>query len=150
MSKKHYGQQTGPAVTQTLPTPAGGVRLETFIPWTLIKRGYKKEVITPIDAPEAFTVEAARERTQKKAEQVAPVVRALGLAFYWQKLLDEGKFRSLAEIAEAEGLSKGHVSRLMQLLRLSPERIQGLIRSPGPARLEKLTHQNIPVYWDQQ
>ena len=150
MSKKHYGQQTGHAVTQTIPTPAGGVRLETFIPWTLIKRGYKKEVITPIDAPEAFTVEAAAERTQKKAEQVAPVVRALGLAFYWQKLLDEGKFKSLAEIAEAEGLSKGHVSRLMQLLRLSPERIQGLIRSPGPARLEKLTHQNIPVYWDQQ
>ena len=148
MPLKYCAKPQGEPVPRVCP--ASGVELETFIPWTLIKRGYKKEVITPIDAPEAFTVEAAAERTQKKAEQVAPVVRALGLAFYWQKLLDEGKFRSLAEIAEAEGLSKGHVSRLMQLLRLSPERIQSLMQSPGPARLEKLTHQNIPVYWDQQ
>ena len=150
MSKKHYGKQTGHAVTQTLPTPAGGVRLETFIPWTLIKRGYKKEVITPIDAPEAFTVEAAAERKQKKAEQVAPVVRALGLAYYWQRLLDEGKFKSLAEIAKEEGMSKGHVSRLMQLLRLSPEQVQHMMQSPGSARLDKLTSETIPIYWDQQ
>jgi hypothetical protein len=68
MSKKHYGKQTGRAVTKTIPTPAGGVQLETFIPWTLIKRGYKKEVITPIDAPEAFTEEAAADRQRKKAE----------------------------------------------------------------------------------
>jgi hypothetical protein len=67
--------------------PASGVELETFIPWTLVKRGAKKDVITPIDAPEAFTEEAVAERQTKKAEQHAPVVRALGLAYYWQSLL---------------------------------------------------------------
>ena len=61
-SKKHFGKQTGRPVTHELPTPAGGVRLETFVPWTLVRRGLKKRVITPLDAPQEFLVEAARER----------------------------------------------------------------------------------------
>jgi hypothetical protein len=130
--------------------PASGVELETFIPWTLVKRGMKKEIITPIDAPAAFTVEAAAERQRKKAEQHSPVVRALGLAYYWQSLIDAGKFDSISVIAAAEGLSKGHVSRVMQLCRLSPVQVQGLMRSPHSVRLEKLTRQEVPVCWERQ
>ena len=103
-----------------IPLPAGGVKLVTFIPWTLVKRGMRKEIITPIDAPEAFTVEAAAERQQKKAEQHSPVVKALGLAIYWQSLIDEGKFASLTEIAKAEGLDRAYVSRVFKLTRVSP------------------------------
>jgi hypothetical protein len=39
MSKRHYGKQTGRPVTHEIPTPAGGVRLETFIPWRLVQHG---------------------------------------------------------------------------------------------------------------
>ena len=63
-SKKHYGKQTGRPITHELPTPAGGVRLETFVPWTLVRRGLKKRVITPLDAPQEFLSEATRERAQ--------------------------------------------------------------------------------------
>ena len=42
MSTKHRGRFKGEPVTYRLPTPAGGVRLETFVPWTLVKRGAKK------------------------------------------------------------------------------------------------------------
>jgi hypothetical protein len=42
MSKKHYGKQTGRPVTHEIPTPAGGVRLETFVPWRLVKRGVQE------------------------------------------------------------------------------------------------------------
>ncbi len=37
MSKKHYGRQTGRPIAHTLPTRAAGVRLETFVPWTLVR-----------------------------------------------------------------------------------------------------------------
>ena len=77
--------------------------METFIPWTLVKRGIRREIITPLDAPQAFTVEAAAERAKRKAAQSTPLIRALGLAHYWQRLLDEGKFRSITDIAAAEG-----------------------------------------------
>ncbi len=43
------------------------VQIETFIPWTLVKRGIRREIITPLDAPQAITVEAAAERTKRKA-----------------------------------------------------------------------------------
>ena len=95
MSRKGQGRITGRPVTTTNPNPAGGVKLETFIPWTLVKRGAKQEVITPIDAPEAFRVEAVRERRERKRGKDTPLIRALGLAHYWHHLLDSGKFGSL-------------------------------------------------------
>ena len=120
MPRRGEGRITGTPVTTEIPQPAGEVKLVTFIPWTLVKRGMKKEIITPIDAPEAFTVEAAAERQKKKTEQESPVVRALGLAYYWQSLLDDGKFASLTEIARAEGIDRAYVSRVFKLTRASP------------------------------
>jgi hypothetical protein len=102
-------------VTNAIPSPAGGVKLETFIHWTLVKRGVKQEVITPIDAPEAFRVEAVAARRAEGDAQDTASVRALGLAHYWQHLLDTGWFQSLTEIAAAEGLDLAQVSRIARL-----------------------------------
>ncbi|MDB0573391.1 hypothetical protein LBW59_21825 [Ralstonia solanacearum] len=38
MSRNHRGRILGEPVTRSLPAPAGGVQLETFVPWTLVKR----------------------------------------------------------------------------------------------------------------
>jgi len=38
MAKKDKGMMTGEPVTYQIPAPAGGVQMETFIPWTLVKR----------------------------------------------------------------------------------------------------------------
>ena len=78
MSRKHYGKQTGRPITHELPAPAGGVRLETFVPWTLVKRGYRKQVITPLDAPQEFLSEATREREARAAAQDTALMRASG------------------------------------------------------------------------
>ena len=148
MPLKYYAEPQGEPIS--VPCPASGVELETFIPWTLVKRGVKKEIITPIDTPEAFTVEAAADRQQKKAEQHAPVVRAMGLAYYWQSLIESGRFDSLSAIAVAEGMSKGRVSRIMQLLRLSPARVQALLRTPHFTQFEQIARQDIPLCWERQ
>ena len=50
-------------MTYQTPLPAGGVQMETFLPWTLVRRGLKK-VITPLDAPQEFLDEARREQRQ--------------------------------------------------------------------------------------
>ena len=148
MPLKYYAEPQGEPIA--VPCPASGVELETFIPWTLVKRGVTKEIITPIDTPEAFTAEAAADRQRQKAEQHSPVVRALGLAYYWHSLIESGRFDSISAIAAAEGMRKAHVSRLMQLCRLSPRQLQGLMRSPRAARLEKFTRQEVPGCWERQ
>ncbi|TCW31547.1 hypothetical protein [Gulbenkiania mobilis] len=66
MSKKHRGRFKGDPVTYQLPNPAGGVQLETFVPWTLVKRGLKKQVITPLDAPQEFLEEARRRNSWRR------------------------------------------------------------------------------------
>ena len=94
--------------------------METFIPWTLVKRGVRCEIITSIDAPQQFQKEAAIERTARKCIKDSPMIRALGLAHYWQWLLDDGKYRSLTEIAEVEGLDLAQASRIARLTALAP------------------------------
>ena len=145
MPRKSRGQITGRLITTTTQNPACGVKLETFIPWTLVKRGTKKEVITPIEAPEAFRVEAVRERRERKAAKDTPLVRALGLAHYWQHLLDTGKFGSLTEIAAAEGMDLGQVSRIARLARLAPWVVEAGLR--GEVALDGLLRRTVRVEW---
>ena len=111
MSKKHRGHAKGDPVTYQTPLPAGGVQMETFLPWTLVRRGLKKQVITPLDAPQEFLDEARRERQVREMAQDTPLMRALGLAHHWQRLLDEGRFSSMTEIAAAEGIDLGQASK---------------------------------------
>jgi len=77
MPRKGQGRIMGRPRTNEIPQPAGGVRIETFVPWTLVKRGAKKKVVTPSGATEGFRVKAAQPWD---AEMEAPALRALGLA----------------------------------------------------------------------
>lgn len=148
-SKKHYGKQTGRPITHELPTPAGGVRLETFIPWTLVRRGLKKRVITPLDAPQEFLAEAARERETLAAAQDSALIRALGLAYHWQRLLDEERVASVADIAKAEGMDVTQVRRVMRLTLLAPEVIERLVDATE-VTLEQVMRRSLPTGWDKQ
>ncbi len=149
MSKKHWGRFKGDPVTYQLPNPAGGVRLETFVPWTLVKRGIKKQVITPIDAPQQFLSDATREREARAGAQDTSLMRALGLAHHWQRLLDEQRAASVAEIAQAEGMDVTQVRRLLRLTLLAPELLEILATSSGVA-LERIMRRPWPCDWTAQ
>jgi hypothetical protein len=131
MSKKHRGRFKGDPVTYQLPTPAGGVQLETFLPWTLVRRGLKKQVITPLNSPQEFLAEAARERQVREMAKDTPLMRALGLAHHWQRLLDEERVASVAEIAKAEGMDVTQVRRLLRLALLPPKVVEQVVGTPG-------------------
>ncbi|WP_322994372.1 hypothetical protein [Castellaniella sp.] len=145
---KNQGKQMGKPKTRRLPAPAGGIRMETFIPWTLIKRGAKKEVITPLDAPQAFRVEAERDLADAWADGDTPLLRALGLAHHWQRLLDEGRFQSLTQIARAEGLDIAQVSRISRLAGMSPRRVEQIAQCSGGIRA--IPQKGFPALWSQQ
>ncbi|NKA95704.1 bacteriophage-like protein [Ralstonia solanacearum] len=149
MSRNHRGRILGEPVTRSLPAPAGGVQLETFVPWTLVKRGSKKEVVTPLDTPEEFVVEARIEQRARSTTQDTSLMRALGLAHYWQRLLDEQRFSSVAEIAEAEGIDVSRAYRLLRLTLFAPEIIEQLIAVSGTA-LEPMMRRSWPTEWRAQ
>ena len=149
MSLKHRGRAKGDPVTYQTPLPAGGVQMETFLPWTLVRRGLKKQVITPLDAPQEFLSEATREREAREAAQDSALMRAIGLAYHWQRLLDEQRVATVAEIAEVEGIDVTQVRRVMRLTLLAPEVVERLISTPRAA-LEQVMRRPWPNGWDDQ
>ena len=87
----------------------GQVKLSTFIPLKIRKRGASKVVVRP---------DGAVESPGKVASQIdQPLLVALTRAFYWQQLLDDGVVGSGSEIAQREGL---HHSTVNELLPLNP------------------------------
>jgi hypothetical protein len=86
------------------PRPRGRVQLETFVPWTLVKRSMKREMITPLDVPRGVPG-GGRRRAANKASKDSALVRALGLAHYWSQVLDGGKAKTPADIARLEAMN---------------------------------------------
>ena len=133
-------------VTREIPAPAGGVVIETFVPWKMVRRGVRKRIVTPLGEPEAFAGEASADAGAEES----PLLRALGLAHHWQRLLDEGRCAGLREIAEAEDMDLGRASRIMRLTQLAPEVIEAALRDGRLAvGLSKLLGW-FPERWDGQ
>lgn len=76
-------------------------------------------------------------------------MRALGLAHYWQRLLDEQRFASVAEIAEAEGIDVSRAYRLLRLTLLAPAIVEQLTAAPQIV-LEPVMRRPWPREWRAQ
>lgn len=151
MGKKHTGRFTGETVTYQIPAPAGAVQMETFIPWTLVKRGVRRQVITPIGAPQEFEGEAEMELRKRKRVKDTALMRAIGLANYWQKLLAEGRVRSLSDIAALEQIDVSQVRRLLRLALIAPSTVEEILSgAPKTVTLESILRQRIPADWHKQ
>ena len=78
-------------------------------------------------------------------------MRALGLAHHWQRLMDEGRFTSITEIAEAEGLDLGRASRIARLAQLAPSIVESCAAGEDAGvTLERVCRRAIPQRWDVQ
>ena len=96
-------------------------------------------------------MEAAAERAKRKAAQNTPLIRALGLAHYWQLLLDEGKMRTIADIAALEKIDVTQARRLLRLTLLGPVVVDNLLANPDVAvNLESVLRRVMPLDWQAQ
>jgi hypothetical protein len=77
------------------------------------------------------------------------LIRALGLAHYWQRLLDEGKISTIADIAQMEGMDVTQVRRLIRLTLLAPVIVEQLVEMPGML-LEQVIRRPHPLMWTDQ
>jgi hypothetical protein len=81
----------------------------------------------------------------------AALTRALARAHRWKQMLEEGRYRSAAEIAEAEGVTRSFVNRLLRLSLLAPDIVGTILggRQPKGVQLEEVTRK-MPSGWDEQ
>ena len=118
----------------------GQVKLSTFIPLKIRKRGGSKVVVRPDGQVDA---------TRTCAPQLdQPLLVALTRAFYWQQLLDDCVVASGSEIAQREGLHHSTVNELLRLTLLEPSIIQTILAGKQPRCMSLLWFQLNPLPTD--
>lgn len=117
-----------------------GETITVHIPLTFRKRGGRKLVVTPDGAEWA-----PRPRVDNA------MVKALARAFRWRRMLDEGVYGTLEELARAKGVHVTYVSRVLRLTLLAPDLVEAILdgRQPKQLQLDGLL-QGFPLVWKQQ
>jgi len=70
----------------------------------------------------------------------ATILKALGRAYRWKRMLESGEFASITDLAKAEKINHAYLRRILRLTLLSPEITEALLRGgpqeePPPERL---------------
>jgi hypothetical protein len=75
----------------------------------------------------------------------------LGAGAPVEALIEDGTYRSAAEIAEAERVTRSFVNRLLRLTLLAPDIVEAILegRQPRAMQLEELIDA-IPSEWEKQ
>ena len=112
------------------------------IPMKWKRHGGRKVIIAP-DGGEAWA--PAKPRPDNT------LIRALARAHRWKRMLEEGKYRSAGELAEAEGVTRSFVNRLLRLTLLAPDIVEPILdgRQAKGMQLEELTR-TMPSGWHEQ
>lgn len=76
---------------------------------------------------------------------------AIARGFRWRKLLDEGRYMSIRQMADDLGIVAPYMSRLIRLTFLAPDIIEAIVdgREPDGMSIEKL-RRPMPLLWEEQ
>jgi hypothetical protein len=72
----------------------------------------------------------------------------LARAFRYQRLLDEGRYASISEMAAAEKIERGYLGSLLRLTLLAPDIVEAVLDGRMPRRLDlPQLLEPIPMEW---
>ena len=94
---------------------------------------------------------AKRQIHSDDLSKVPALLKALARAFRYQKLLDDGRYASISEMAAAEKIERGYLGSLLRLTLLAPEMVEAILdgRQPEGVTLPRLL-EGVPVRWAYQ
>ncbi len=104
---------------------ATATHITVRVPLTIRRHPGRKTVVTPAWGGG----EAALPTPADPA-----LLKALARAFRYQRMLDEGRYASISEMAMAERLERGYLGTLLRLTLLAPDIIEAILdgrRPPG-------------------
>lgn len=118
-----------------------GTTITVRVPFKLSLRGGRKQVITP---------DGSDWRTDQPRIDNA-LVKALGRAFRWRRLLESGVYATTRELAAAEKVNESYACRLMRLTLLAPDIVDGILarKQPPQMRLDDILRL-FPAEWAKQ
>ena len=108
------------------------------VPFRIVKRGGRKEIQPPADAP-----------VQRRTDNT--LIKALARGFRWKRMLEAGRFATMAELGEHEKIATSYLTRVLRLTLLAPDIVDAILDGrQGP----QITLANLldacPLDWEEQ
>jgi hypothetical protein len=119
-----------------------GQTVTVRVPLKIRRHGGRKLIIAP---------EGAAPWAPPRARIDNAMVKAIARAFRWRRLLEEGQYSSVVELADAEKINKSYVSRVLRLSLLAPPIIEAILNGRQPPTLGlPVLLEPLPVEWEVQ
>ena len=114
------------------------------VPLSIRRRPGRKTVVMPEGQGAATPPPTVSTRADPA------LVKALARAFRYQHMLDEGRYSSITEMAEAEMLDRGYMGRLLQLTLLAPELVGSILDGQAASVSLPSLLDPLPTDWLEQ
>ena len=112
------------------------------VPITIRKRGGRRLVLAP---------EGQEGWAPSRARVDSTLVKALARAHRWQRMLDDGRYSSVSELAAAEKLDRGYLGRILMVTLLAPDIVEAIMDGRQPAELGvHVLREGFPGEWGEQ
>jgi hypothetical protein len=116
-----------------------GSTITVFLPMAWRRRGGRKVIVAPPGCDDW----APPPRIDNT------LIKALARAHRWQRMLESGAYGTLAEMADAERISRSYVSRVLRLTLLAPDIVERILDGRPTMGLPQLL-KPFPVEWEKQ
>ncbi|SCK61277.1 hypothetical protein VAR608DRAFT_7030 [Variovorax sp. HW608] len=121
---------------------SGGQRV-TLVPLKIKRRQNRKLLIPP--APDATAPTGGFD---------VPMIKTLGKAFYWKRLIDEGIHPTTADLARALKVEPGWAAEVLRMTMLAPDIVEAIFEGRQPRHLNLHTLRGrqdlLPRDWGKQ
>jgi hypothetical protein len=115
------------------------------VPLAIRKRGGRKVVVSP----DGSVLPTAPRNVVTNADP--SLLKALGRAFRWKRMLEDGTFASVSDIARVEKIDRGYAGSVLRLTLLAPDLIEAILegRAGQEVTLPRLV-EPWPLIWQDQ
>ena len=114
----------------------------THIPMAFRTRGGKTIIVLP---------DGSRGIAQREATIDSTMIKVIARGYRWQRLLVNGTYTTIEDLAAAEKINPSYVSRVLRLAFLSPKVVQAILDGKQPAWLRvKNLMEPFPIEWQEQ
>ena len=120
--------------------------ITVHVPLNIQRRGGRKVVI----APDGSVLPQARPSlVPPTADPV--LVKALAKAFRWKRMIDDGRYASVRELADGEGVKPSYAAGILRLTLLAPAAVEAILDGRRTQGLTlDLLLKSFPLFWTEQ
>src|SRR5690348_9217245 len=116
--------------------------ITVHVPLAIRPRPGRKTIVRPAGSAPSASIDSQADPA---------MVKALARAFRWKRLLDDGRYASISEIAAVEKIDRGYVGSILRLTLLAPDIVEAILDGRQPAGLGlPVLLKPFPLEWERQ